>query len=135
MKNTNRLILMVTFLLCSIVGFSQTEKATLLETQLCQEWTIKHYQMMGKVVPLPREEKGDKMKFHPNYTLVAVASGEEASGKWKYNVTSETLFITPDPTKKTAAFKIIKITEKELVLETKGPNGAPLQIHLSNQEK
>ena len=135
MKEIKKLNWVIIALLFSISINGQNETNNSLENSLCQEWNFKYYEMSDEILPIPPEQKGDKLIFHKDNTVSAIASGDKTSGVWQYDESSGILFITPNETKIKTPFKIIKITSLELVIETKGPDGIDLKIHWKKQNE
>ncbi|MEM9821442.1 MAG: hypothetical protein AAF985_10235 [Bacteroidota bacterium] len=129
-KFSKKRFLLLAFFMTTVL-FSQAQSS--LKAQLCKEWQFKGYEIMGEMQS-PPEQKGDNMVFHPDHSLSALASGDQANGKWSLDESTKIITIIPEVSQQATDFKIIEISPNKLVLEVKSEDfgGYPMRIHWTN---
>lgn len=113
----NLLMLLVTFVF--LTSFNKSDNQ---ESPLCKAWKIDYTLIDGKK-ELPRvDEKDDKTTFYSNSTFKSFESKDTMTGNWKLDAKNNTITITFKEIPESLVLKIIKINDKELVLESNNEN-------------
>ena len=104
-------------LLCAQTKLTNEEFSRLIS----REWTLTEVQLGNVKVPSSELGESTITTFEINGTYKAVDLGESYSGKWTFDPASQILTTNDRDGKEES--KVIKITEKEWVIETTGPEG------------
>lgn len=113
-----RLLLSFALLTFSFQVFSQDFKDL-----ITKEWRLEMYEESGEKFPPSPEQKNNKMVFFKDNTVKSIESKQTQNGIWKYDKNLKKLTIIDVDTKEKNTFTVLKISEKDCILELNTSEG------------
>ncbi|MEO6884026.1 MAG: lipocalin family protein [Bacteroidia bacterium] len=106
-------------------AFGQTtavkDELTVKEKMLCKTWTMVSSEQFGVAEQATAAEKKDGISFSENRTVTLTREGKTEQGTWKTNKNQTYIYISIDNSKDKILFKLISVSENELVYEYQDP--------------
>ena len=89
---------------------------------LAKKWNYKGIEEFGVVRPPDSTMKSDLIELKADGTFNWMKQGKKISGTWTLNEKAGTIGFTNDQTKKTQAYNLKSVDEKQLVIEYQTPD-------------
>ena len=124
----NSILIFITLLTLSSKTIS-AQSVNSVDSLICHEWKLVLYEEDGDKFPPAPDQKDNKMIFYNDHKVKSVEGNKIQNGVWKYIPNSKLLTITDTETGEIANMKVLKLTNKEMVLEYLDPDGIPLKMY------
>ena len=96
-------------------AFAQSSE---IDSLICKSWKTVAYEQGGKKVYQSKDQKDDRIIFYENRNLEMITGKEKDYFTWYYDEINKQIIITDKTTKARLKFGILKLNEKELILES-----------------
>ena len=95
----------------------------------CKKWKEISFEENGKKYNTPDNLTNNRIIFFPDHTVKSIQSDMSKIGVWSFDKKTKILTITDNETKFNIVFKVIEITEQQLIYQI-GENNRLLTITL-----
>ena len=96
-------------------AFAQSSE---IDSLICKSWKTVAYEQGGKKVYQSKDQKDDRIIFYENRNLEMITGKEKDYFTWYYDEINKQIIITDKTTKARLKYGILKLNEKELILES-----------------
>ena len=86
------------------------------KSDFCKKWNLKGYIYWGITLSPEETEINDFLNFNKNGTFNSIDRGMSEKGAWEWNIENNSLYLYDDKSKEPLIFKVIEVTETELIL-------------------
>ena len=97
-------------------AFAQSSE---IDSLICKSWKTVAYEQGGKKVFQGKDQKDDRIIFFENHNLEMITGKEKDYFTWSYDEINKLIYVTDKTTKARLKFRVIKLNESELILESK----------------
>ena len=136
-SNLLQRIYLTTMFILFVVTLPSEAQTTINKKLLLKVWILEKYQEAdGKIYPASAEMQSDYLKYNSDGTMESTEEGKLVKGTWTFNEKTFSL-TTIQNSNKNYPYKIetriIKLTDKELVLEGKDAGGAKIIMYMMSK--
>jgi len=97
-------------------AFAQSSE---IDSLICKSWKTVAYEQGGKKVYQGKDQKDDRIIFYENHNLEMITGKEKDYFAWSYDEINKLIYVTDKTMKARLKFRVIKLNENELILESK----------------
>lgn len=97
---------------------------------LCKKWELVAYEEGGKKYNTPEKFQTTRMNFYLDKRIESSGKEKPSIGDWSYDDKNKTITIIDKMTKEIVKVEVIKLSEKELVIQIGSPEARMLTLYM-----
>ncbi len=134
-KQSNKYIAVIIILLLNVCMISKAQTSAEFKKLICKDWKVNFYELNGEKLTVSEEQQNAVIKYNENYTMTMSQVTVVRHGNWVYDEKEK--IVTVDYTNPTAqdVFNVIKINDKELVMEINDMNRGKIRFNFLTATK
>ncbi len=128
-KQSNKYIALIIFLLVNVCMTTTAQTSAEFKKLICKDWKVNFYELNGEKLKVSEEQQNAVIQYNANNTMTMSQVTVVRHGNWVYDEKEKIVTVDYVNPEGQDVFHVIKIDEKELILEINDMNRGTIRFN------